>query len=59
MFEETYNPRIPTGTIEMEAHEVEVLGRVYQPLPFEIMTSKSNPDTISSCLYCCGACGSA
>ena len=27
--EETYNPRIPTGTIELEAHKVEVLGRVY------------------------------
>ncbi|MDE7260145.1 MAG: Asp-tRNA(Asn)/Glu-tRNA(Gln) amidotransferase GatCAB subunit C, partial [Lachnospiraceae bacterium] len=25
--EETYNPRIPTGTIELEAHKVDVLGR--------------------------------
>ena len=38
--EETYNPRIPTGTIELEAHKVEALGRVYRQLPFEIMTSK-------------------
>ena len=26
---ETYNPRIPTGTIELEAQRVDVLGRVY------------------------------
>ncbi len=38
--EETYNPKIPTGTIEMEAQTVEVLGKVYKQLPFEIMTSK-------------------
>lgn len=38
--EETYNPRIPTGTIELEAHKVDVLGRVYRQLPFEIMTSR-------------------
>ena len=38
--EETYNPRIPTGTIELEAHKVDVLGRVYKQLPFEIMTSR-------------------
>ena len=38
--EETYNPKIPTGTIELEAHSVEILGKVYQQLPFEIVTSK-------------------
>lgn len=38
--EETYNPKIPTGTIELEAHEVAVLGEVYENLPFEIMTSR-------------------
>lgn len=38
--EETYNPKIPTGTIELEAHNVEILGKVYKQLPFEIMTSK-------------------
>ncbi len=38
--EETYNPKIPTGTIELEAHSVEVLGKVYKQLPFEIQTSK-------------------
>lgn len=38
--EETYNPKIPTGTIELEATSVTVLGKVYRQLPFEIMTSK-------------------
>lgn len=38
--EETYNPKIPTGTIELEAHEVQVVGQVYQNLPFEIQTSR-------------------
>ena len=38
--EETYNPRIPTGTIELAAETVEVLGKVYQQVPFEVMTSK-------------------
>lgn len=38
--EETYNPKIPTGTIELEAHKVEMLGKVYRQLPFEVMTSK-------------------
>ena len=44
--EETYNPKIPTGTIELEAHKVEVLGRVYRPLPFEIMTSKETREDV-------------
>ena len=38
--EETYNPKIPTGTIELEAHEIDILGEVYTTLPFEISTSK-------------------
>lgn len=38
--EETYNPKIPTGTIELEAHTVNVLGKVYRDLPFEISSSK-------------------
>lgn len=38
--EETYNPKIPTGTVELEAHRVEVLGKVYRQLPFEVATSK-------------------
>lgn len=38
--EDTYNPKIPSGTIELEAKEITVLGQVYQTLPFEVMTSK-------------------
>lgn len=38
--EETYNPNIETGTIELEAHKVDILGKVYKQVPFEIMTSK-------------------
>lgn len=38
--EETYNPKIPTGTIELDAKSVQVLGKVYSQLPFEVMTSK-------------------
>ncbi|MDO4328100.1 MAG: aspartate--tRNA ligase [Lachnospiraceae bacterium] len=44
--EETYNPKIPTGTIELEAHTVTVLGKVYQTLPFEIMTSKETREDL-------------
>ena len=38
--EETYNPKIATGTIELVASKVEVLGKVYRDLPFEIAASK-------------------
>lgn len=38
--EETYNPKLPTGTIEMEAKSVQMLGKVRKQLPFEVMTSK-------------------
>ncbi len=37
--EETYNPKIPTGTIELEAHTIQILGKVYRDLPFEVVTS--------------------
>ena len=38
--EDTYNPKLPTGTIELEARKITVLGKVYRDLPFEVMTSK-------------------
>ena len=44
--EETYNPKIPTGTIELEAHHVDILGKVYRPLPFEIATSKETREDV-------------
>ena len=44
--EETYNPKIPTGTIELEAHKVTVLGKVKAQLPFEIITSKETREDV-------------
>ena len=44
--EETYNPKIPTGTIELEAVSITMLGKVYQQLPFEIMTSKETREDV-------------
>ena len=44
--EETYNPKIPTGTIELEAQSVDVLGKVYKQLPFEIVSSKETREDV-------------
>ncbi|MDO4514321.1 MAG: aspartate--tRNA ligase [Lachnospiraceae bacterium] len=44
--EETYNPKLPTGTIEIDAYSIEILGKVYKPLPFEIMTSKETREDV-------------
>ncbi len=44
--EETYNPKIPTGTIELEAHSVEILGKVNCQLPFEVMTSRETREDL-------------
>ena len=38
--EETYNPKIATGTIELNAKEIAVLGKVTETVPFEIATSR-------------------
>ena len=38
--ESTYNDKIETGTVEIEAEEVRILGRVTEQLPFEIDESK-------------------
>lgn len=38
--EETYNPKVPTGTIELDAHQITILGKVYRDLPFEVTGSK-------------------
>ena len=39
--EETYNPKLKTGTIELLIDEIEVLGKAKNELPFEIITSTS------------------
>ncbi|MCI5569232.1 MAG: aspartate--tRNA ligase [Lachnospiraceae bacterium] len=44
--EETYNPKIKTGTIELEAHSIDILGKVRSQLPFEIMTSKETREEV-------------
>lgn len=38
--EDTVNPKIKLGTIEVRASKVEVLGKMHKTLPFEIATSK-------------------
>lgn len=44
--EETYNPKIPTGTIELGCKSVRMLGKVKRPLPFEVLTSKETREDI-------------
>ena len=42
--EETYNPKIPTGTIELEAHTIKILGKVYTQLPFCLLYTSDAAD---------------
>ncbi len=44
--EDTYNPRIPTGTLELEAKSITILGKVYKSLPFEVMTSRETREEV-------------
>ena len=44
--EDTYNPKIPAGTVELNCTSVEVLGRVRENLPFEIVTSKETREDV-------------
>lgn len=44
--EETYNPKIKSGTIELEAHKITTLGQVYTQLPFEVQTSKEVSESV-------------
>lgn len=43
---ETVNPKISTGEIEIRNSEIEVLGAVYNQLPFEIATSTETKEDI-------------
>ncbi len=38
--EETFNPKIPSGTVELNCKQVAVLGKVREQLPFEVASSK-------------------
>ncbi|MCH5204410.1 MAG: aspartate--tRNA ligase [Oscillospiraceae bacterium] len=44
--ESTYNDKIATGTIEIEAEEVRILGKVTEQLPFEIATSRETREDV-------------
>ncbi|MDE5789325.1 MAG: Asp-tRNA(Asn)/Glu-tRNA(Gln) amidotransferase GatCAB subunit C, partial [Clostridia bacterium] len=44
--EETYNPKIQSGTVELNCKEVKVLGKVREQLPFEIITSKETREDV-------------
>ncbi len=44
--EETYNPKIPSGTVELNCKSVKILGKVREQLPFEIMTSKETREDL-------------
>ncbi|MCM1546208.1 MAG: aspartate--tRNA ligase [Clostridiales bacterium] len=44
--EETYNPKIPSGTVELNCKAVKILGKVREQLPFEIITSKETREDV-------------
>lgn len=44
--EETYNPKIPSGTVELNCKTVKILGKVRGQLPFEIVTSKETREDL-------------
>lgn len=37
---ETYNPKIPSGTVELNCRKAVILGKVREQLPFEVISSK-------------------
>ena len=43
---ETYNPKIPTGTVEIAAEELTVLGAVTSPLPFDVDSSLETKEDV-------------
>ena len=43
---DTYNPKIPTGTVEIAAAELTVLGPVSAPLPFDIESSRETKEDV-------------
>lgn len=43
---DTVNPKIPTGTLELNAQEMEILGDCTETLPFEVATSKETKEDV-------------
>ncbi len=43
---DTVNPKIPTGTLELNAQKMEVLGDCTEALPFEVATSKETKEDV-------------
>ena len=44
--EETVNPKIPTGTVEVKVKELTVLGKVLESLPFEVPLSRETKEDV-------------
>ena len=44
--EETYNPKIATGTVEVRADSLEILGKAKSNLPFEVVSSKETREDV-------------
>jgi aspartyl-tRNA synthetase len=44
--DDTVNPKIPTGTVEIRVEELTVLGEVLAPLPFEIASSAETKEDV-------------
>jgi aspartyl-tRNA synthetase len=44
--DDTVNPKIPTGTVELKVKKLEVLGKVTRPLPFEIDMSRETKEDV-------------
>ena len=44
--EDTVNPKIPTGTVEVKVRELTVLGEVLEPLPFEVPLSRETKEDV-------------
>ena len=46
--EETYNNKIETGTIEVKAETLDILGRAKPNLPFEVVSSKETREDVKA-----------
>ncbi len=44
--EDTINPKLATGTVEIKTKTLTVLGRVYYPLPFEVAASTETKEDV-------------